>query len=641
MVEKKIKVYKNVFNDLIWSDSDRGVFFKRAYEYISQAENISILDKSKEGALAFIGRVQNRDTQNYDYVFKIGDYLKQIVSDNASSETLPVSELKAYDKMTQKEIEFLLKVQGKDFEDVEYRKIFDIDKQNRPEGAENIIEIKGYGKIQREELARQYANLGGSVITDGFDVPFRFFEMPYLNTMDNKFYCLIEALSLGADISNALCCVHDEKLFNVGCHGDIKIANILYDNTGDEYDPYRYILTDFNTVHHDMQRTRITGEIGTPSTMPPEMFWGKNHEEPSYSYEVDHYSLAATMYYMLNNGIYPDPDGKTRRLAEDKTPYSYPGFGLNNYVDPREASSQNRVIEMLTRHGFGENEVVAATDIYLFIVKQLEYDKTERAIHSKEGESSVECTRRVKHTYLCFLKKLGEACFKDKNYDRALKYYGRYISRQERELQYCEADNKRMGEIEKISCDLNLAKYNMGLALIRSDAEEDYDKVTELAEELGDSLYERGLENAFEYGAYLASPENEDFHVLMECMDREKDKSGNYRIFYDKEKWDILTLAFQALQEVDEDSKERDHEILKTLLRDLPANVELPNSIKTGINGLAEKVSYTVKYEVENHPELAPDDKRYTAYYLKNEKYVERQERFEYNQIDREYNYIF
>ena len=176
MVEKKIKVYKNVFNDLIWSDSDRGVFFKRAYEYISQAENISILDKSKEGALAFIGRVQNRDTQNYDYVFKIGDYLKQIVSDNASSETLPVSELKAYDKMTQKEIEFLLKVQGKDFEDVEYRKIFDIDKQNRPEGAENIIEIKGYGKIQREELARQYANLGGSVITDGFDVPFRFLK---------------------------------------------------------------------------------------------------------------------------------------------------------------------------------------------------------------------------------------------------------------------------------------------------------------------------------------------------------------------------------------------------------------------------------------------------------------------------------
>ena len=619
MSENNINTYKNVFNDLILSDSDRGAFFKRAYEYISQAENISILDKSKEGVLAFIGRVQNRDTQNYDYVFKIGDYLKQIVSDNASSETLPVSELKAYDKMTQKEIEFLLKVQGKDFEDVEYRKIFDIDKQNRPEGAENIIEIKGYGKIQREELARQYANLGGSVITDGFDIPFRFFEMPYLNTINNKLYCLEEALSLGADISNALCCVHDKELFNVGCHRDIKITNILYDNTGDEYDPYRYILTDFNIANHNMERTRAASVAGTPNTMPPEMF-----ENAEYSYAVDHYSLAATMYYMLNNGIYPHPNGEARRLAENKTPYSYPGFDSDNYVDPRRDTSKGIVIDMLKNdYGFGENEAIAATEIYLFIVKQLEYDKDRRAIHKEEKEEPAECTRRVKHTYLCFLKKLGEACFKDKNYDRALKYYGRYISRQERELQYCETDNERKGEIDKICCDLNLAKCNMGLALIRSDVNEDYDKVTELAEELGDSLYERGLENAFEYGAYLASPENEDFHVLMECMDREKDRSGNYRIFYNKEKWDILTLAFQALQEVDEDSKERDHEILKALLRDLPANVELPNSIKTSINGLAEKVSYTVKYEVEKHPELAPDEKKYTAYYLKNEKYVE------------------
>ena len=630
MSENNINTYKNVFNDLILSDSDRGVFFKRAYEYISQAENISIQDKSNKGALAFIGTVQNRDTQNYDYVFKIGDYLKQITSNNTSSETLPVSELKEYDEKTQNEIEFLLKVQGKDFEDVEYRKIFDIDKQNRPEGAENIIEIKGYGKIQREELVRQSTDAGKTVITDGFDIPFRFFEMPYLDAIDNEFYCLIEALSLGADISNALCCVHDKELFNVGCHRDIKIENILYDHTGDKYDPYRYILTDFNIANHDMERTRNTTGIGTPSTMPPEMFRGKNNEKPFYSYEVDHYSLAATMYCMLNNGIYPKPNGEIRLAEGDKKPYSYPGFDTDYkskypqiYVDPREDSSPNRVIEMLIRHGFGENEAVEAAEIYLFIVKQLEYDKDRRAIHKEGKEEPAECTRRVKHAYLCFLKKLGEACFKDKNYDRALKYYGRYISRQERELQYCEADNKRMGEIEKISCDLNLAKYNMGLALIRSDAKEDYDKVTEFVEELGDSLYERGLENAFEYGACLASPENEDFRVLMECMDREKDKSGNYRIFYDKEKWDILTLAFQALQEVDEDNKERDHEILKTLLRDLPANVELPNSIKTSINGLAEKVSYTVKYEVENHPELAPDEKKYTAYYLKNEKYVE------------------
>ena len=568
MVEKKIKVYKNVFNDLIWSDSDRGVFFKRAYEYISQAENISILDKSKEGALAFIGRVQNRDTQNYDYVFKIGDYLKQIVSDNAGSETLPMFELKAYDKMTQKEIEFLLKVQGKDFEDVEYRKIFDIDKQNRPEGAENIIEIKGYGKIQREELARQYANLGGSVITDGFDVPFRFFEMPYLNTIDNKFYCLEEALSLGADISNALCCVHDERLFNVGCHGDIKIANILYDNTGVKYDPYRYILTDFNTVHHDMEHTRMTGEIGTLSTMPPEMFRGKNNEEPFYSYEVDHYSLAATMYYMLNNGIYPDPDGKTRRSAEDKTPYSYPGFGLNNYVDPRLDASKHRVMDMLkANHGFGTNEAVEAAEIYLFIVKQLEYDKTKRAIHSKERESSVECTRRVKHAYISFLNNLGEACLQDKTYERAVKYYGRYIGKQERELEYCRKDDARKKESEEIGKQLNLAKYNMGLALIRLKKNEDANIVKKIVEDLGDFLYEEHLEEAFEYGQYLASLQGEeDYRVLLNYLN----KTGEVK--------------------------------------------KLPQCVKANIDKF--RISYRVKYEIEGHPELSLENRKYSMYSL-------------------------
>ena len=568
MVEKKIKVYKNVFNDLIWSDSDRGVFFKRAYEYISQAENISILDKSKEGALAFIGRVQNRDTQKYDYVFKIGDYLKQIVSDNAGSETLPMFELKEYDKMTQKEIVFLLKVQGKDFEDVEYRKIFDIDKQNRPEGAENIIEIKGYGKIQREELARQYANLGGSVITDGFDVPFRFFEMPYLNTIDNKFYCLEEALSLGADISNALCCVHDERLFNVGCHGDIKIANILYDNTGVKYDPYRYILTDFNTVHHDMEHTRMTGEIGTLSTMPPEMFRGKNNEEPFYSYEVDHYSLAATMYYMLNNGIYPDPDGKTRRSAEDKTPYSYPGFGLNNYVDPRLDDSKYHVMEMLkTNHGFGKNEAIEAAEIYLFIVKQLEYDKTKRAIQSKERESSVECTRRVKHAYISFLNNLGEACLQDKTYERAVKYYGRYIGKQERELEYCRKNDARKKESEEIGKQLNLAKYNMGLALIRLKKNEDANIVKKIVQDLGDFLYEEHLEEAFEYGQYLASLQGEeDYRVLLNYLN----KTGEVK--------------------------------------------ELPQYVKANIDKF--RISYRVKYEIEGHPELSLENRKYSMYSL-------------------------
>lgn len=459
----KTNTNKNAFNDLIWSESDRGVFFKRAYEYISQAENISILDKSNEGALAFIGRVQNRDTQNYNYVFKIGDYLKQLFLTNASSETLPMAELKEYDKMTQQEIEFLLKVQGKEFEDVEYRKVLWINKQDRPEGAESIIEIKGYGKIPQEELVRQYVEKGESVVTEGFDIPFRFFEMPYLNTIDNEMCCLMEALSLGVDISNALCCVHEKKLFNVGCHGNIKISDILYDNTGDKYDPYRYILIDFNTVHYDMECARAAREIGTPSTMAPEMFRSKNNENPIYSYEVDYYSLAATMYYMLNNGIYPDPDGKTRRLAEDKTSYSYPGFSLNNYVDPRTDASKHIVIDMLkTNLGFGEREASVAAEVYLFIVKQLEFEVKDRIVHREGDESPMECTRRLKNTYLTFLYQLGEACFDDKNYEKAEEYLGHYLSRQKRELHYCRKQGKKR-EAELIQREIRIAKYMMAL----------------------------------------------------------------------------------------------------------------------------------------------------------------------------------
>ena len=611
---------------------DRGTFFRQAYKYVTGKIECDFPEEN-QGGLASVLTVEPKVGSRY--VVKINDYVKlEILAKNKIKEdTLPNLRIDL-DKKAKAEIEFLLKLKSDKFNENDgYRLI--TKNRNNWEGVSNIIEIIGYGKIDCGDLMKRNARNENDIPVPADEsynnIPFRFYEMPCLNAIDDhSFYCLVEALSLGADISNALCCVHDERLFNVACHGDIKITNILYDNTGDKYDPYQYILTDFNTVHHDMEDTRITEMIGTPNTMPPEMFCGEGGENPEYSYTVDHYSLAATMYCMLNSGIYPKPNGEIRLVKGDKKPYSYPGFDTDYddkypkiYVDPRDASSQNRVIEMLTRNGFGENEAVVATGIYLFIVTQLEFDKDKRAIYKDEDEKPVDCTRRVKYKYLAFLNELGEACLKDEHYDRAIIYYGRYISRQERELQYCKMDSERKGEIEKICCDLNSAKCNMGLALIRSDVNEDYDKVMGLAEELGDSLYERGLENAFEYGAYLASPENEDFHVLMECMDREKDKRGNYRIFYDKEKWDILTLAFQALQEVDEDNKERDDEILKALLRDLPANVELPNSIKTSINGLAEKVSYTVKYEVEKHPELAPDEKKYTAYYLKNEKYVE------------------
>ena len=195
-MSEKTSINKNAFNELIMSDTSRNLFFKRAYHYIHPFENVSIFDASKGGLFEFIGNVRQNDSDHFDCVFKVCDYLSTLVYGYDGSEPLPMSAIKEYDKLVQNEIEFLLKVQGKEFEDVEYRKVLWVDKQDQLEGAENIIEIKGYGKIPQEELIRQYADKGEVVSTEGFQVPFRFFEMPYLNTIDNKLYCLMEALSL-------------------------------------------------------------------------------------------------------------------------------------------------------------------------------------------------------------------------------------------------------------------------------------------------------------------------------------------------------------------------------------------------------------------------------------------------------------
>ena len=618
MLEKR---EQNIFR--LEDPTERNTFFREAYKCLCGIK--CTMTKQDDGALSSVEVVELEGENEEKYVIKINDYIRASrVFEETQVQDETMCSFKDFDARAKREIAFLLNLKNEKFSEADKYRII-TSRNNTQEGVENIIEIIGYGKIDCGDFIKRRGENGSEIPVPADDsynaIPFRFYEMPFLECINKSLFSLKNALSLGVDISNALCYIHSDSSLEGGCHGDIKINNILYKKTiNNKYDPYSYILTDFNTLHREMRRSRGTMESGTPVTMAPEMF-SKNGKDPIYSYTADHYSLAATIYYMLNGGQYPIEKKIGKEVIK---PYSYPGFATHIYVSPRDDKSKEKVIKLLKiKYGFGNREAIKAAEIYLFVTKQLEDEKCDRSIYIYEGETEVKCTRRVKYSYLYFLKELGEACFKDKNYDRALEYYGRYISRQERELQYCKMDNERKGEIEKVSCDLNLAKYNMGLALIRSDINEDYDKVTELVEELGDLLYEKGLENAFEYGIYLASPENEDFHVLMECMDREKDKSGNYRVFYDKEKWDILTLAFQALQEVDEDSKERDHEILKTLLRDLPVDVELPNSIKTSINRLAEKVSYTVKYEVEKHPELAPDDKRYTAYYLKNEKYVE------------------
>ena len=447
------------------------------------------------------------------------------------------------------------------------------------EGAGNIIEILGYGKIDCSELKKDNDADIPEHKDNTYDVtPFRFYEMPYLDGITRKSYPLKDALALGADIANALCCVHDEELFNVGCHGDIKLANILYVSREDKYDPCKYVLTDFNTIHRDLERTRRTGEIGTPATMPPEMF-GSGKNGPRYSYTVDYYSLAATIYCMLNGGRYPEPSGEIRRYSENKIAFSYPGFsnngvGNDGYVDPTAEASQKLVADMLKEeHGFGSSEAEAAVKVYLFIVEQLEYDKKDRAIHPEEGESAVECTRRVKNTYLGFLYELGNACLADGKYDRAAEYFGRYISRQERELRYILSDEKRKNDSDLIAGyrqDLLDARCDMCLSLMGSETLKDSEKILAL----------------------------KNFYLEDGVVDRGR-----------------LYSVFKILQETGDEEMMRD---IFEEFSSLWEGEELP----PWIGGFINKVTYTVKYEIEEAGQQ-PKERTYTTYSLQGQECIQ------------------
>ncbi len=73
-------------------------------------------------------------------------------------------------------------------------------------------------------------------------------------------------------------------------HGDIKPANILYDNVNDTY-----ILTDFGAAYTE-RRDRKNGNliVGTPAYMSPEQLEGKKLDGRS-----DLFSLAVTLYHLL------------------------------------------------------------------------------------------------------------------------------------------------------------------------------------------------------------------------------------------------------------------------------------------------------------------------------------------------------
>jgi eukaryotic-like serine/threonine-protein kinase len=95
-----------------------------------------------------------------------------------------------------------------------------------------------------------------------------------------------ESLRIMESVLDALTAAHEKNIV----HGDIKPANIMYDNTGKQY-----ILTDFGAAYSDFRdKNEERKIIGTPAYMSPEQLNGLRIDGRS-----DLFSLAVTIYHLL------------------------------------------------------------------------------------------------------------------------------------------------------------------------------------------------------------------------------------------------------------------------------------------------------------------------------------------------------
>ncbi|MFV2031866.1 MAG: serine/threonine protein kinase, partial [Gammaproteobacteria bacterium] len=96
-----------------------------------------------------------------------------------------------------------------------------------------------------------------------------------------------ECLRISKSVLNALAVAHSRGVV----HGDIKPANIMYNEREDIY-----IVTDFGAAYTE-KKSRLSDNIiiGTPSYMSPEQLQGKKLDGRS-----DLFSLAVTLYHLLS-----------------------------------------------------------------------------------------------------------------------------------------------------------------------------------------------------------------------------------------------------------------------------------------------------------------------------------------------------
>ena len=133
-------------------------------------------------------------------------------------------------------------------------------------------------KIHDAEMFGNNAYIAMDYIS-GYSMSLRLRKCEYLTTG--------ECIRITRAVLNALIAAHGHGVI----HGDIKPANIMFDETNNTY-----ILTDFGAAYTEL-RGRQSKEhviVGTPAYMSPEQLEGKKLDGRS-----DLFSLAVTLYHLL------------------------------------------------------------------------------------------------------------------------------------------------------------------------------------------------------------------------------------------------------------------------------------------------------------------------------------------------------
>ncbi len=265
-------------NELLEVGYELGVLLEAAKNWAGALDLYNWLSQFDPGMDAFVTRIEDirrqqergRKTIKEDETLHIvGHYeLRKKIAQGASA-----SVYEAYDMRTQNRV--ALKVMLSDRETKFERDRIDhwlheaeiISKFEHP----NIVKIHDAAKYRDTAfIAMDYI--------DGYPMSLRLRKQEYITVG--------ECIRISRSVLKALLVAHAHGVI----HGDIKPANIMYDEKQDTY-----IVTDFGAAYTDREdRQGDNLIVGTPAYMSPEQLEGKKMDGRS-----DLFSLAVTLYHLL------------------------------------------------------------------------------------------------------------------------------------------------------------------------------------------------------------------------------------------------------------------------------------------------------------------------------------------------------